>query len=90
MDIIFGKPKNCIALEDITDNHIVVAIISKRPCILRKESENHSYKFNVLYNQFVKGNFVGSAFVEKKHTILQFSKNAKFQVFEEKDWKLAL
>lgn len=95
------KSKEKILLKDITEDHLVVGIISGNPCILGKgfrESENKLIFF-LLHGGYRESIItVGNGYSSYKstenylhHIIERFIKNGnKVEAFESKDWRKAL
>lgn len=87
------KKEEEIHVDDITECHIICAIINKHPCLLTKgynESKN-SVSFKCIDERFVEGHAYGvtpNGVINT--TIDQLKKNSKIEVFHQKDWKDAL
>lgn len=103
MKLIFDKRNTeTIHLNDITNNHIIVAIINNDACILDKTAYDDigHYRFSILYNSseddiLTDGNCYDiCGTINNLKTFLtranQSWPNAKIEVFDKKNWKDAL
>ena len=94
--IIQEDTQDTILTNDITEQHIVVAIIYEQPCILSKGwgQDESKLQFNILVDSFMFGN--GYDFSPKHNTIKKMvekamkDSNNKVAVFHQSDWKQAL
>lgn len=91
---VIELPKEDVILtSEITDSHIVLAVISKSPCILTKvyvEPES-KMKFVTLSNSFSYGLGYTSPFNTLKETVeWAINKGYPIAVFHQEDWKQAL
>lgn len=95
------EPVDYIHLDDVTTNHLVVAVLNNRPCIL---SKGYDEEFDHLSFMFLQANdnhdaiTIGNGYsLGRKNTIekmiieaYEVFDDAKLEVFEQKNWKEAL
>lgn len=94
--IIQEETQDTILTKDITEQHIVVAVINGNPCLLNKGETEPEGKlsFKILNNNFTKGNCYDYPSLEctLKKMVEHAMKDTsdKVAVFHQSDWKQAL
>ena len=90
--IIEKENQDTILTSEITGKHIVVGYSeTKVPMILTREKfRGGTFSFRLLNDVFTNGNGYDDFDTIEEATNNQINKNAKIEVFNEKDWKKAL
>jgi hypothetical protein len=81
-----------ILLEDITEMHLIVAIINDSPYILRKpwKEKDDAYEWVPFDDSFTRGNAFSNSTIRDNVEEIMDTEGNKIEVFEEEDWAKAL
>lgn len=93
--IIQEETQDTILTKDITEQHIVVAVIDGCPCILNKGfyDDDKDLAFKIISRDFTNGNcyrFGGENTIQRMVEFAIQNKKATVAVFHQSDWKQAL
>jgi hypothetical protein len=91
--VIESQKQDVILTSEITDSHIVVAVIDKSPCLLSKQykSADKELGYLILDNGFIRGNAFSPYQKTLKEKVEWAINNAEnVAVFHQSDWKQAL